>query len=166
MISAIPGKYDYYADTNGNIYSKRPRGPRVKAPMVPRILHPNENNRGYYDVTLCLPEPRKYLVHQLILEAFVGPKPLGLECRHLDGDPLNNRLDNLLWGTHQENIADATKEGRMGGFKLVIDDVRQILDLIKITRMNENDIGKLYGVSAGTIRAIKEYRTWKYIRRL
>jgi hypothetical protein len=32
-------------------------------------------------------------------------------CRHLDGNPINNRLENLRWGTHKENKADAIKHG-------------------------------------------------------
>jgi hypothetical protein len=43
------------------------------------------------------------LVHQLVLETFVGPCPENQETRHLDGIPANNRLENLCWGTSQEN---------------------------------------------------------------
>jgi hypothetical protein len=50
-------------------------------------------------------------VHRLVLEAFVGPCPEGMECRHLDGDPANNRLENLRWGTHRENAADQVRHG-------------------------------------------------------
>lgn len=45
-------------------------------------------------------------VHRLVLDAFMGPCPAGHECRHLDGNPVNNRLDNLCWGTPLENAAD------------------------------------------------------------
>jgi len=48
-------------------------------------------------------------VHRLILEVFVGPCPDGMECRHLDGNPQNNRLDNLAWGTPEENCEDREK---------------------------------------------------------
>lgn len=42
-------------------------------------------------------------VHTLVLTAFVGPCPLGMECRHLDDVKTNNRLSNLRWGTRSEN---------------------------------------------------------------
>jgi hypothetical protein len=45
-------------------------------------------------------------VHRLILETFVGPRPPGKQCRHLNGDSLDNRLENLAWGTFHENFAD------------------------------------------------------------
>lgn len=46
------------------------------------------------------------LVHQLILETFIGPCPKGLEARHLNNDPMNPRLDQLVWDTHQTNLLD------------------------------------------------------------
>lgn len=47
------------------------------------------------------------LVHRLVLEAFVGPCPDGMLCRHFpDRDRHNNRLNNLSWGTPTENQAD------------------------------------------------------------
>lgn len=51
-------------------------------------------------------------VHALVLEAFVGPRPEGMVCRHLDGDPTNNTVENLAWGTHSENQYDKVEHGR------------------------------------------------------
>jgi hypothetical protein len=48
----------------------------------------------------------------LVLEAFVGPRPPDHECRHVDCDKLNNRLENLAWGTSAENKADTAALGR------------------------------------------------------
>lgn len=53
---------------------------------------------------------RKVFVHTLVLEAFVGPRE-GRICRHLNGDPADNRLENLAWGTHQENNLDTLSHG-------------------------------------------------------
>lgn len=50
-------------------------------------------------------------VHRLVLEAFVGPCPPDMEARHLDDDPLNNSLANLLWGTRSENVRDRVRNG-------------------------------------------------------
>lgn len=70
--------------------------------------------RRYRHVNLTPPEGGKYQtfkVHRLVLTAFVGPCPEGMECRHLDGDAANNRLSNLCWGTREENIADSKRNG-------------------------------------------------------
>lgn len=45
-------------------------------------------------------------IHKLVLETFVEARPKGLECRHLDGNPLNNKLENLKWDTHSNNVKD------------------------------------------------------------
>lgn len=45
-------------------------------------------------------------IHQLVLESFVGRRPLGKVTRHLNGNPKDNRLVNLAWGTQSENMKD------------------------------------------------------------
>ena len=48
--------------------------------------------------------PRK--VHQLVCEAFHGPKPFpDAVVIHRDEDAHNNRPENLLWGTQKENLS-------------------------------------------------------------
>lgn len=54
------------------------------------------------------------VVAPLVLEAFVGPRPRGTECCHWDGDPTNDALSNLRWGTSKENSADQMRHGRHG----------------------------------------------------
>ncbi|WP_082971209.1 HNH endonuclease signature motif containing protein [Mycobacterium sp. 852002-51971_SCH5477799-a] len=51
-------------------------------------------------------------VHRLVLEAFVGPAPSGTFGCHLDGDPANNRLNNLRWDTQANNLRDVVSHGR------------------------------------------------------
>lgn len=59
------------------------------------------------------------LVHHLVLEAFIGPRPVGTECCHGDGDPANNMLTNLRWDSHVSNVADTIRHGRhVNGNKL------------------------------------------------
>jgi len=50
-------------------------------------------------------------VHHLVLETFVGPCPEGMETRHLNGDPSDNRLENLAWGSREDQISDQKKHG-------------------------------------------------------
>lgn len=51
-------------------------------------------------------------VHRLVLEAFVGPCPEGMEGCHNDDNTLNNQLPNLRWDTHAENNRDQVRRGR------------------------------------------------------
>ena len=50
-------------------------------------------------------------VHHLVLEAFVGPCPVGLEGCHWDDDKDTNHLNNLRWDTHGANMNDAVRNG-------------------------------------------------------
>ena len=51
-------------------------------------------------------------IHKLVCEAWHGARPEGMECRHLDGNPLNSVPENLAWGTHSENMRDCITHGR------------------------------------------------------
>jgi hypothetical protein len=56
-------------------------------------------------------EAHEARVHQLVLRAFVGPPAPGMESLHDDGDPTNNQLSNLSWGTHLRNMRDTIRHG-------------------------------------------------------
>lgn len=68
-------------------------------------------------------EQRPREVHKIVMEAFVGPCPEGMEVRHLDGNPGNNCWapgneeetvaagGNLIYGTHAENMQDKHRHG-------------------------------------------------------
>jgi hypothetical protein len=66
-----------------------------------------EEGRPY----VSLGRGRHRLVYRLVLEAFVGPCPDGMEACHGDGNHRNNRLDNLRWDTRGANMLDAVRHG-------------------------------------------------------
>ena len=70
------------------------------------ILHQG-GKIGATRIILCV-GGRKIMrqTHCLVLEAFVGPRPPGMLCRHLDANLKNNRLSNLAWGSRAEDAAD------------------------------------------------------------
>jgi hypothetical protein len=74
-----------------------------------KILRPGRMPSGHLSVALG--KGNSQCVHKLVLIAFVGPAPEGYECRHLNGDPADNRLENLCWGSRSENIQDAVRHG-------------------------------------------------------
>ena len=55
---------------------------------------------------------KSYKVHVLVLDAFVGPRPNGMQGLHRDDDHANNNLSNLYWGTQSQNMADRLRNGR------------------------------------------------------
>lgn len=78
----------------------------------PKILTPHVDKNGYTIVSLCFKGTvKKKKVHRLLLSTFVRQPEDGEVTRHLDGNPGNNRLSNLAWGTPTENEADKRKHG-------------------------------------------------------
>lgn len=68
--------------------------------------------RRYYRVSLQREGvSRQFAVHRLVLSAFVGHCPPGMEGCHADDDRTNNRLDNLRWDTKSENVLDQVRNG-------------------------------------------------------
>jgi hypothetical protein len=80
--------------------------------VYPRNLKPAADRKGYLYVNLWRDNiGATCYIHQLVLRAFVGPCPDGQEIRHLDGNSMNNRLDNLQYGTRSENFLDTVRHG-------------------------------------------------------
>lgn len=109
VVKDIPGFSDYEIDSFGGVTSyKRDEPLRLKTGKSgPQgryrhfILIDDEGNR----ITRTL--------HRLLAEAFV-PNPEGLPVvRHLDDDPTNNSIENLAWGTVQDNANDRILNGRV-----------------------------------------------------
>lgn len=94
--------------------SDRGRVRSLPRPYVPkaRILSGSPNKSGHWWVRLSYNGVAvSRTIHSLVMEAFVGPRPEDLETRHLDGDPSNNALDNLCYGTRRENRLDEVRLG-------------------------------------------------------
>lgn len=77
-----------------------------------QMMTPTSMPRGYQVVSLWRNGKQETaLVHRLVLFAFVGPEPEGMEGLHADGNPGNNSLSNLRWGTHSENQLEQVAHG-------------------------------------------------------
>lgn len=75
-----------------------------------RILKP-ALRRGYESANLCRDYKRTYVaVHRLVLLAFVGPCPAGMNVRHGPGGRRDNRLANLSYGTFAQNTHDMIRD--------------------------------------------------------
>lgn len=85
-------------------------------PVRERVMKGSPDFYGY--MMIKLPGRGTRPIHKIVMETFVGPCPTGMEVRHLDGDPANNKLSNLSYGTHTDNMYDAIKHGTfMGGYR-------------------------------------------------
>ena len=167
----IEGWIDYEVSDLGRVRSRdrvterncRPRWLRGK------VLKGEIRSKGYPSVVLCDDRERvKRSVHRLVLEAFVGPCPPEHECRHLDGDRENTRLENLAWGTRAENNRDKLDHGthnrgeRHSMAKLTEDDVREIRAALASGETHRS-IAARFGVAEVTVWSVANGDTWGWL---
>ena len=132
----------------------------------PLILKPHWKDDTYLHVDLkkdgVHKQPR---LHKLVLTAFVGPRPAGLEGAHGNGDKSNNRLDNLRWATSLENKEDMARHGaRLFGDahpRSVV--TSEIARRIKADSRASRVIAAEIGVCSSTVRKIKQGRLWTHV---
>lgn len=160
---AIPGYDGRYEVT---------RTAKVRNALTQQQLQPGVASHGYPTVSLRrgFGPPKTWCLHTLVLSAFVGPRPSGHCCRHLDGNKLNNNLSNLAWGSYAENAADMAVHGtRIRGQKYksarVSDDSAAEIRALKGV-MSQSALAKIYGVSPAAVQAVYDGRTWKHVRSL
>jgi hypothetical protein len=126
--------------------------------------------KGYEIVHLCRnTKVHTRRVHILVLEAFSGFRPEGMLCLHWDDNRVNNRIENLRWGTLLDNASDSIRNGRQPRgeksprAKLTEDQVREI----RHRASNEGISGKMlasqYGMGHSTVLGIVNGQSWGHL---
>lgn len=83
-----------------------------------RLMKSATDRRGYPSVMLFDTKFKRFSVHCLVLAAFVGPRPIGMEGCHNNGVRTDNRVGNLRWDTRRNNHLDKQRHGTHKGFSL------------------------------------------------
>ena len=161
-LKVIESNTAYLVSSDGHVYSTMPwRGTER------RELTQETHRQGYKIVTLSQPRKR-HLVHVLVGEAFLPSRPKGQEIRHLDGNPANNDISNLAWGTRQDNLEDARRHdtlcvgSRSPNALLNEESVVEIRSLIK-QGYTQREIAEMYDVTKACIANVAT-RSWKHVR--
>jgi len=170
----IPGYEGLYSVTNdGRVWSEpriTPHGHRWKGRWLKATLGANGRLHVilYHNGSRACPD-----VNCLVLSAFVGPRPVGLECCHNNGNPTDNRLENLRWDTASANALDAVRHGTSGGLKkkgeanynavLTEQRVRQLIYTHKTGLFSQLEIAEQYGVTQSAVSIIVNHKAWKHI---
>ncbi len=154
----IPRFPSYYVSNAGHVISAKRNKLRFQK---------LGDNQGYKRAnagpsgTHILPQ----LVHGLVLEAFIGPRPDGMQCRHKNGIRHDNRVENLEWGTIQENSDDRTRHGTQ---PVGVKNPRAKLtesQVIEIRASTESYsvLSARYGVAEGMIWFIRKRKSWTHL---
>lgn len=108
------------------------------------------------------------IIARIVLQAFVGQCPAGLEACHNDGDPSNNTPRNLRWDTHTANMQDMVRHGRSargeraGAAKVTDADVIWIRSMAN-EDMPVKDIAALCGLHPAHVSRIIHGAKWEHL---
>lgn len=142
----------------------------VRRVLKGRMRHMSQwkNASGYWCVALSANgKTRVWRVHQLVLLAFVGPRPDGYEGAHLDGSRTNNAPANLRWVTRKENAEHRRVHGT--------DPIGEAHPMHKLTEREVMEIraadpairhpvlAKRYGVSISAISRVRRGDNWSHM---
>jgi hypothetical protein len=130
--------------------------------VAERILRPGKFCKGGHVSVVLKRNTNGKPVHQLIMKTFIGDCPEGMEVLHKNGDPQDNRLINLRYGTRSENIIDVYYQGRRWG-KLNIDEVQAIRFGFSCG-ISGVELSRMFGVSPGSISSIKTGKTFSWLK--
>jgi hypothetical protein len=140
------------------------RGGAFRYTDTPKLIAGQINKLGYDTVALRRVDgsSRRMTVHSLVLEAFVCPRPPGMDGCHTNGVRHDNRLANLRWDTRSANVMDAVRHGTHGSLILTEAQVVEIWNSL-IIGDSMAALARKFGVSVGAVAAIKRGTTWDHI---
>ena len=173
----VPGFPNYMIGDDGTLWGQstwHKRYPPIVGTLGPRWHRINKKpgKNGYILVTLHRKpgNPRRcnIYLHTLVLEAFVGKCPHGMECCHDNGIRVDCRLSNLSWGTRLKNMQDKRRHGtQLFGERVPI---AKLTDekVVKLRRRRDegltfNQLAREFGISFEAARKVVYRRTWRHV---
>ena len=140
----------------------------------PHALAPFCDRGGYWAVRLtdAFGIEKHKRVHHVVAAAFLGERPSGLLVLHSDDDRSNNSVSNLYYGTHKQNAADRSANGKWkpgvslgehhGQSKLKEKDIPRILEM-RDAGVSGARIARRFGVASMTIHDILRGKNWSWL---
>lgn len=135
--------------------------PKTRKGAYPRVVL-SRGSRG---------ESKEFRVHRLVAAAYLGPCPPRMVVNHIDNDPTNNRVENLEYVTHRENLLHALRlcpassrprqyreKSQAGLTDQHIVAIRALAPLFRYRR-----IAELFGITETYVAAIVNRHAWKHV---
>lgn len=153
----VPGFSKYEASDQG----------RVRVIKTGKHLSIQNYPKQYQSVSMAGDGGRRLmLLHRVIAMTFHGECPPGMQTRHDDGNTRNNRADNLLWGTAQQNTDDKRRHGTLLAgeshpkAKLTREDAEEIRRL-RAAGARNTALGRRFNIAPKHVRDICAGKYWK-----
>lgn len=160
----IPEYEDYEVSNLGRVKSHK----KWNDGKQERFLKPKLENTGYLKICLNKNNKTKYFyIHRLVLLCFIGKNKFSVN--HKNGIKTDNKLTNLEYATHSENMKHSFKMGlhnlkgeKNTQAKLNGNQVVKIRKMYKTKKYYQRDIAKIFKVDRKTISDIVLYKSWNY----
>lgn len=165
-VERFPG---YQVSDRGGIRGCRRGGTAGGMRAAWHPIKPDTLPNGYQQVSFYLNGKKaRRNIHRLVLETFVGPCPPNMETRHLNGDRSDNRLGNVAWGTHQENVDDTKTHGtRLLGADTAAAKLTDELVARMLVEAHEGatvgDLSHRYGIRRENVSKILNNHHWRHV---
>ena len=159
----IPDFPHYQVSNLGRVKSFRKRKSIIMSPVLNNVV-------GYLYVGIKnnIGKVKMKPVHRLVLDSFVSRCPKGFEACHNDDNKINNRLENLRWGTRSDNIHDSYRNGKRSlgekhpASKLSDEIIITIREMYR-SGFRQCDISEVTGIHFTQIHYIVKRKTWKHL---
>lgn len=108
-------------------------------------------------------------IHTLVMTAFVGPCPEGMQVAHNNGDRTDNRLENLRYATPLENSGDKFEHGtvlrgeQFSFAKMTEQTVLEIRRLYETGEFSQQSLADKFGINQTNVSQIVRRKTWTHI---
>jgi hypothetical protein len=167
----IEGMNGFYEVSNlGAVRSFVSRGRNQQRRVDPKLMRLSRRKKdGYLTVDMSAGGKRKKAsVHCLAAAAFIGPRPMGLDVAHLNGNPADNRVGNLAYVTRAENESHKVGHGTALNGEKSINAKLTELAVKWIRRMHSEghailDIALAFRVAESTVHSIVAGEAWTHV---
>ena len=138
-----------------------------------RLISPCKDHRGYLRLNMGNGDGTRKSCpcHKLVAEAFICPRPNGLQVNHIDGDKENNMVDNLEYVTPSENVVHsyriglASNKGERHPRSTITDNcARKIIEMVDSGDYTAKEIASLNETTLSVVSHIKYGQSWGWLK--
>ena len=138
---------------------------------VPELIKERQiDHKGYDRIGLNKNGKKKrFFVHRLVLQAFNPSSDETLEVNHIDGNKLNNNVENLEWVTSSENSIHAFKnnlhnhQGERNTNASITDSEAKEIKKLKGKGLTQKEVGEMFGTTNYVVANIWNRRGWTHV---